>query len=62
MATAEDFGDYLLRTEKVDQDTYNQKQAEAKLILGRYDGREREDGLVSIIMPSYNTASYIKKT
>lgn len=62
MATAEDFGDYLLRTEKVDQDTYNQKQAEAKLILGRYDGREREAGLVSIIMPSYNTASYIKKT
>lgn len=62
MATAEDFGDYLLRTEKVNQDTYNQKQAEAKLILERNDGRERETGLVSIIMPSYNTAPYIKET
>lgn len=62
MATAEDFGDYLLKTEKIDQKTYNKKQTEAKLILNGCDGIEREAGLVSIIMPSYNTAPYIKET
>lgn len=62
MATAEDFGDYLLRTEKVDKDTYENKQKQAKMILNGMDGVEREAGLVSIIMPSYNTAPYIKQT
>lgn len=33
MATSEDFGDYLLRTEKVSIDEYNKKQEEAKEIL-----------------------------
>lgn len=33
MVTAEDFGDYLLRTEKVDSKDYEQKQKEAKDIL-----------------------------
>lgn len=35
MATAEDFGDYLLRTEKVDIEEYKNKQEEAKEILDR---------------------------
>lgn len=34
MATAEDFGDYLLRTGKVDVDTYRENQAKAREILG----------------------------
>ncbi len=33
MVTAEDFGDYLLRTEKVSQDEYEQKQKEARKIM-----------------------------
>lgn len=33
MATAEDYGDYLLRTEKVDKDSYEKKQVKAKTIL-----------------------------
>lgn len=33
MATAEDFGDYLLRVNAVDQDSYNQRQLIAKRIL-----------------------------
>lgn len=33
METAEDFGDYLLRTGKVDKSLYNQRQDEARLIL-----------------------------
>lgn len=35
MATAEDFGDYLLRTEKVNLNEYEMKQKEAKKILSR---------------------------
>ena len=33
MATAEDFGDYLLRTGKVNQEEYQEKQRIAKQIL-----------------------------
>lgn len=33
MATAEDFGDYLLRLGKVDKQTYDEKQEEAKKLL-----------------------------
>lgn len=62
MATAEDYGDYLLRTEKVQKKEYDEKQKEAKMILNDSDGIERLAGLVSIIMPSYNTAPYIKET
>ena len=62
MATAEDYGDYLLRTEKVDKSKYEEKQHIAKKILSGEDGIERVEGLVSIIMPSYNTAQYIEET
>ena len=33
-ATAEDFGDYLLRTGKITKDEYDKKQLEAKALLG----------------------------
>lgn len=59
MATAEDFGDYLLRTKKVTKEEYEEKQSLAKDILNRIDGVERVPGLVSIVMPSFNTAQYI---
>ena len=62
MATAEDLGDYLLRTEKVSEEEYSEKQMRAKQILNCDDGIVRVPGLVSVIMPSYNTASYIKET
>ena len=62
MATAEDLGDYLLRTERIDKEDYNRKQLQAKMILNGSDSIKREAGLVSIIMPSYNTASFIKET
>ena len=62
MATAEDYGDYLLRTEKVDKVEYDDKQKQAKRILNSDDGNERVEGLVSIIMPSYNTAPYISSS
>lgn len=62
MATAEDFGDYLFRTGKVSKEVYDQKQKQARKILNGQDEIVREQGLVSIIMPSYNTAPYIKET
>lgn len=34
MDTAEDYGDYLLRTGKIDRETYDKKQEEAKELLG----------------------------
>ena len=33
MDTAEDFGDYLLRTEKITQDEYNEKRKEALMLI-----------------------------
>lgn len=62
MVTAEDLGDYLLRNKKVDKEDYDQKQKQAKMILNGEDGISREADLVSVIMPSYNTAPYIKET
>ena len=62
MATAEDLGDYLLRTEKIEKEDYDRRQQQAKMILSGSDGIKRESGLVSIIMPSYNTALFIKET
>lgn len=62
MATAEDFGDYLLHSGKVSQEEYEEKQEEARYILnGTVEKTDKED-LVSIIMPSYNTAPYIEET
>lgn len=62
METAEDYGVYLLRTGKVRKEEYKRKQKEAKMILGGENGINKEQGKVSIIMPSYNTAVYIKDT
>lgn len=62
MATAEDFGDYLLRMGRIDQSEYERKQRLAIETLNENVGNERENGLVSIIMPSFNTASYIKES
>lgn len=60
MATAEDYGDYLLRTGKIDKEEYDRKQRQAESILNNNTG-EKIKGLVSVIMPSYNTAPYIKQ-
>ena len=60
MATATDFGDYLLKAGKVNQKIYNKKLEMAKIIFNQ-DREDREKGGVPIIMPSYNTAPYIKE-
>lgn len=63
MATAEDYGDYLVRTDQITLDIYNEKQMQAKKILDNYNKVEvekLEEDLVSIIMPSYNASNYIE--
>ena len=63
MATAEDFGDYLLRIGKIDKENYENKQRKAKNINDREDIEKKKiKDLVSIIMPSYNTGSFIEKS
>lgn len=62
MATAEDLGDYLLKNQKISRENYNKKQSQAKIIINGEDSASRQSGLVSVIMPSYNTAPYIKET
>lgn len=38
METAEDYGDWLLRTGQIEKDEYDKKQAEAKKMLDEYEG------------------------
>ncbi len=49
MATAEDFGDYLLRTEKVDQETYDNKRKLAKMILSKDNGSKKVLVVASVV-------------
>lgn len=59
METAEDYGDWLLRIGQIGKEEYDKKQAEAKKMLDEFEGQIMSD-LVSIIMPSYNTAKEIE--
>ena len=43
MATAEDLGDYLLRTEKINKDNYEKKQVEAKKILNNSNKEQNDE-------------------
>ena len=52
----------ILKNKKITSEEYDKKQIEAKQILNKNDGILREEDMVSIIMPSYNTASYIKES
>lgn len=62
MATAQDFGDYLLGKGEISKEEYDEKQEEAKLLLAGKDIVKSKNELVSIIMPSYNTAEYIAES
>ncbi len=56
-----DYGDYLLKHKRVTKKEYDKKQQEAKDLLNGICCH-KEKGLVSIIMPSYNTAKFINET
>lgn len=48
MATAEDFGDYLLRTEKVRKEDYEKKQVEAKKILNNQKEKKDDERIKAV--------------
>ena len=58
MATAEDFGDYLLRTEKVDREEYDKRQAEAKTILNTTKKDRHDDSRIVAVKESADTKKY----
>lgn len=64
MATAEDFGDYLLRTGKISEEEYQEKQKAARKIMDIKEDNMPPNilvnDLVSVIMPSYNASKYIE--
>lgn len=58
MATAEDFGDYLLRTEKVDKENYDKKQVEARTILGNLHSEKNEENRIEAVKQSAGQKKY----
>lgn len=58
MATAEDFGDYLLRTEKIDQETYDRKQAEAKNIVKNPRKDRNNEARNTVVKEAAETQKY----
>lgn len=58
MATAEDLGDYLLRTEKVDSKDYEIKQEEAKNILNCTNNKKNDEKRIEIVKDSAEQKKY----
>lgn len=58
MATAEDFGDYLLRTEKVDSKDYEIKQEEAKDILNFTIEKKDDEKRIKLVKESAEQKKY----
>ena len=48
MATAEDYGDYLLRTEKVSEEEYSEKQSMAKNIISKKQNASDEARIIAV--------------
>lgn len=58
MATAEDLGDYLLRTEKVDSKDYEIKQKEAKDILNCTNNKKNDEKRIELVKDSAEQKKY----
>lgn len=58
MATAEDFGDWLLRTGKVDVDTYRENQAKAGEILGGKSIDKKDSSRIEKVEQSAKSQKY----
>lgn len=59
MATAEDYGDYLLRTGKIDRQKYNNRQNQTKMILNGevMTERSKNEDKYSVLMSLYKKES-----
>ena len=49
MATAEDFGDYLLRTDQVSLEEYDNKQEEARDILKKVKNNQNDEDRIEAV-------------
>ena len=58
MATAEDLGDYLLRTEKINKDNYEKKQVEAKKILNNSNKEQNDEKRIEMVKQSAKQQKY----
>lgn len=58
MATAEDYGDYLLRINKVNKEIYDVKQAEAKKILKNTKNVRNDDKRIETVRECANEKKY----
>ena len=58
MATAEDLGDYLLRTEKVDSKDYEIKQEEAKDILKCTNNTKNDEKIIKLVKEAAEQKKY----
>lgn len=58
MVTAEDFGDYLLRTGKIDRDIYDQKQVKAKRIMDHIKMDMDEETRVAAVKKAAESEKY----
>ena len=58
MATAEDYGDYLLRINKVNKEIYDVKQAEAKQILKNTKNVSNDDKRIEAVRECANEKKY----
>lgn len=58
MATAEDYGDYLLRINKVNKEIYDVKQAEAKQILKNTKNVRNDDKRIETVRECANEKKY----
>lgn len=59
MATAEDFGDYLLKNEKITSEEYDWKQLEAKKILNKNEDKKIRDEKRIIAVEDNASAQYV---
>lgn len=58
MATAEDLGDYLLRTEKINKDNYEKKQVEAKKIVNNSNKEQNDEKRIEMVKQSAKQQKY----
>lgn len=58
MATAEDFGDYLLARDRMKQDEYNMKQAKARMILNNTTKSENDEKRILAVKKSAQAQKY----
>ncbi len=58
MATAEDYGDYLLRMKKIDKENYDEKQVEARNILKNSNSVKNDENRIDAVKQSAEHKKY----